>query len=116
MDSRKFFDWLIALTVAAGLLAAPFATPAAAKPHPAAIAGEMQSMADDMPCCPDQKANDCGSCPIIALCMLTISLPAPAGAALAPQQTSSSALALPEDLLLDGIGARPPDHPPRTIV
>jgi hypothetical protein len=119
MDPKKILDWLIALTVAAGLLAAPFSVPAVAAPHPAAVADEMQMMADDMPCCPDQqdqKAKDCGSCPFIALCMLTISLPAPDGAVLAPRQFSRSAFALPDDLLIDGLGGHPPDHPPRTIV
>ena len=120
MDPRTIFNWLIALTVAAGLLVAPVSVPAMAAAHRPAAADEMQAMADDMPCCPnqqDQKAKDCGSCPFVALCMLTITLPAPDGAgALVDRTFSRSAFALPDDLLVDGLGEHPPDHPPRTFV
>ncbi|MHC2844907.1 hypothetical protein [Bradyrhizobium diazoefficiens] len=118
MDPRKLVNWLIALTVAAGLLAAPLSVPAMAAPQPAAAADGMQ--ADDMPCCPgeqDQKAKDCGSCPFVALCMLTITMPAPDSAGLLLDRTfSRSAFALPDNLLIDGLGEHPPGHPPRTIV
>lgn len=120
MIARKVADWLIALTVVAGLLAAPFSVPAMAAFQPTTIAHGSQAMADDMPCCPDQqdqKAKDCRSCPFIALCMLTITLPAPNGTgALVSRDFSRSAFVLPDDLLIDGLGAHPPDHPPRTIV
>ena len=119
MDPRKIFNWLIALLVVAGLVVAPLSVPAMAALQSAA-ATEMQAMADDMPCCPDQqdqKAKDRASCPFIALCMLTITLPAPDGAsALVRRNFSRSAFALPDDLLIDGLGEHPPDHPPRTIV
>lgn len=118
MDPRKIFNWLIALTVAAGLLIAPLSVPAMAASHPTAAAVEMQAMACDMPCCPDldQKAKDCGSCPFIALCMLTITLPAPDGAAALMDRTfSRRAFVLPDDLLVDGLGEHPPDHPPRNL-
>ena len=118
MHPGKLFNWLIALTVAAGLLVAPVAAPTMAALH--AAADGMQAMAGDMSCCPDeqdQKAKDCGSCPFVALCMLTITMPAPDGAAaLADRTFSRSAFALPDDLLIDGLGEHPPDHPPRTIV
>lgn len=120
MDPRKVFNWLIALSVAAALLAAPLSASAMAGSRAAAVAQEMQAMADDMPCCPDQqdqKVKDCGYCPFIALCMLTITMPAPHGAgALVDRDFSRSAFALPDDLLIDGIGEHPPDHPPRTFV
>jgi hypothetical protein len=120
MVLRTAFNWLIALTVAAGLLAAPLAAPVMAAPHSAAAAGEMQAMTADMPCCPDQqdqKARDCGSCPFVALCLLTITLPAPEGVGTLIDRTfSRSAFALPDDLLADGLGEHPPDYPPRTIV
>jgi hypothetical protein len=118
MHPGKLFNWLIALTVAAGLLVAPVAAPTMAALH--AAADGMQAMAGDMSCCPDeqdQKAKDCGSCPFVALCMLTITMPAPDGAAALVDRTfSRSAFALPDDLLIDGLGEHPPDHPPRTIV
>lgn len=120
MDPRPIFNWLIALAVAAGLLVAPLSAPAMAMPHPMAAADGMQAMADGMPCCPDpqdQKAKDCGSCPFVALCTLTITVPDPYGAgALVDRTFSRSAFALPDDLLIDGLGEHPPDHPPRTIV
>jgi hypothetical protein len=130
MEPRKVFNWLIALCVATALLAAPLSAPAMAALHAGAAANEMQAnemqanemqaMADDMPCCPDQqdqKAKDCGSCPFIALCMLTITMPAPHGAGvLIDRDFSRRAFALPDDLLIDGLGEHPPDHPPRIIV
>jgi hypothetical protein len=120
MAPRKIFNWLIALTVAAGLLSAPLSVPTMATPQPAPASDGMQAMADNMPCCPDQqeqKAKDCGSCPFVALCMLGITMPAPYGTgALVDRNFSRSAFALPDDLLIDGLGEHPPDHPPRTIV
>jgi hypothetical protein len=120
MGPRVVFNLLIALTVVAGLLVAPLSVPAMAAPQKVAATGEMQAMADEMPCCPgeqDQKAKDCGSCPFIALCMLQITMPAPGGTAtLVDRDFSRSAFALPSDLLVDGLGEHPPDHPPRTIV
>lgn len=120
MGPKRIFDWLIALTVAAGLLVAPVSVPAMAAPHSMVASDEMQAIADDMPCCPDQqdqKAKDCGSCPFIALCTLTTTLPArDAVGVLAHRAFSRSAFVLPDDLLLDGLGEHPPDHPPRTIV
>jgi hypothetical protein len=132
MSPRRLFNLLIALTVAAGLLSAPFAAPAVAKAYHAAgggmhagmqamsgddhaIAGDMRAVAV-MPCCPDEgKANGCDSCPLTALCSMTMQISAPSGAsALAPLLTAQTVFAFPDDLLIDGLGARPPDHPPRT--
>jgi hypothetical protein len=118
MDPRKIINWLIALSLAAGLVMVPLSVSAIAASPP--VSGDMQSMADDMPCCPDQqdpKARDCGSCPFVALCTLTIILPAPDSAgALMDRTFSRSAFALPDARLVDGLGEHPPDHPPRTIV
>ena len=119
MAARKIIDWLIAFTVAVSLLATPFAVPATAAPHSAAIADDMQMMTDDMPCCPDQqdqKARDCGSCALMALCVFNIAVPVPDAAVLADRQPARSAFALPDDLLIDGLGEHPPDHPPRPNV
>ena len=132
MSPKRLLNLLIALTVAAGLLSAPFAAPAVAKAY-AASGGEMQPMADDahathgdthamadgMPCCPDEgvPARDCDSCPLMALCSVSTSFPTPSGApVLAPAPTGQAAFAFPDDLLIDGLSARPPDHPPRTTV
>ncbi|MFQ3459224.1 hypothetical protein PMN64_38740 [Bradyrhizobium sp. UFLA01-814] len=77
-----------------------------------------QAMADDMPCCPDQsKSKGCDDCPFLALCMLSVSLPVPAGtASLVEREPLRSRIAAHDDRLLDGLGAKPPDHPPRTHV
>jgi hypothetical protein len=128
MSPKGLFNLLIALTVAAGLLSAPFAAPAVAKAHHAgsgmhAIAGDDHAMAGDMhamanmPCCPDEGTNGCDSCPLMALCSMTMPISAPSGVyAFAPLLTAQSAFAFPNDLLIDGLSARPPDHPPRTNV
>ena len=118
MDPRKIANWLVAFSVAVGLLAAPLSVPAMSA-QATTVMEDMQAMSDDMPCCPgeqDQK-KDCGSCPFVALCMLAITLAAPAGADLLIDRPSSqSAFALPDDLLIDGLGEHPPDQPPRTTV
>lgn len=125
MDLRKVFNWLIAFAVATGLLVAPLSAPAVAASHMAAAAHEVQlaedmQMAEDMPCCPgqqDPKARDCGSCSFVALCMLTVTMPPPDGsAALLERAFALGAFALPDDLLIDGLGEHPPDQPPRTTV
>ncbi|WP_342730412.1 hypothetical protein [Bradyrhizobium sp. B117] len=119
MHPRKVFNWLIAFAVAAGLLVAPLSAPAMAASQMAAVADEMQAMADDMPCCADQqdqKAKDCGSCPFLALCMLTITMPPREAGALVDRMVSRGTFTLPDDLLIDGLGEHPPDHPPRTNV
>jgi hypothetical protein len=116
MVRTKSFKWLIALSVAAGLLTAPLSVPAMAVSQGAAVSDEM---AADMPCCPDQQdqKKDCGSCPFVALCTLTIILLSPDGnGALIDRMVSRDAFAWPDDLLIDGLGEHPPDHPPRTIV
>src|SRR5690242_15231290 len=115
MSPKRLLNLLIALTVAAGLLSAPFAAPAVAKAY-AAPGGEMQAMADDahamhamsgthamadgMPCCPDEgaPARDCDSCPLMALCSVSTSFPAPPGAAvLAPALTAQAVFSFPDD-------------------
>ena len=117
MDPRKILNSLIALSVAAGLLVAPLSLPVMAAQHPVAVAHEMQAMGDQMPCCPDQKDGDCASCPFVALCSLTITLSAPETAgALVDRTFSRNFYAAPDDLLIDGFGEYPPDHPPRTPV
>ena len=120
MVLKTAFNWLIVLTVAAGLLAAPLSVPAMAAPQPTAPAGEMGAMTADMSCCPDQqnqKTKDCGSCALVALCMLTITSPVPDSVGtLIDRAFSRNAFGLPDDLFVDGLGEHPPDHPPRFIV
>jgi hypothetical protein len=143
MHVRRLANLWILLLVAAGLLLAPVA-PAFARMMPDASATAMQAMssheamsdqamhgmakfdqamsgqamAGDMPCCPDQtKSKGCDDCPFLALCMLSVSLPLPAGAvSLIAREPSQGGFAARDDRLLDGLGAKPPDHPPRTDV
>lgn len=132
MHLKRFANAVVMLLVAAELLVAPLASPAFAMPVPGAVDHDMQAMSsdtpamsedlqamsDDMPCCPGQtQSKDCGSCPFVALCMLSVSLPAPSGA-VSPieRHARHSAFAPIDDLLIDGLGAKPPDHPPRTDV
>jgi hypothetical protein len=98
------------------LATAPLAAPAAAQNASAMVAMDDGAMAKGMPCCPDQS-KDCQSCPVLALCLLSISLPAPSGAAsLIARNSLRHAPALSDDLRIDGLGANPPDHPPRILV
>ncbi|GLR84935.1 hypothetical protein [Bradyrhizobium iriomotense] len=120
MHLKRFANVVVTLLVAAGLLLAPLAAPVLAAP---ASGHDMQAMsgdtqAEDMPCCPGEtESKDCGSCPFVALCLLNVSLPAPSGA-VSPieRHARHSAFAPIDDLLIDGLGAKPPDHPPRADV
>lgn len=135
MHLKRFANAVVLLLVAAGLLLAPLGAPvlASAAGHdmqamsddtPAmsgdtqAMSGDTQAMSDDMPCCPDQPQHrDCGSCPFVGLCLLNASLPAPSGAvSLIERHAQYRAFAAIDDLPSDGLGTKPPDHPPRTDV
>jgi hypothetical protein len=133
MVMKRFANAVVTLLVASGLLLAPLAAPVLAGPASSAshhhdmpgmsddvqsMSDDAQAMADDMPCCPGQTGiKDCGSCPFVALCLLSASLPAPSGAmALIERHARHNSLAVSDDLLIDGLGAKPPDHPPRTQV
>jgi hypothetical protein len=125
MRFRAVIRWLLVLTIAAGVSIGPGAPVMAAMPSAldvtmmtAATGDDAMQMADEMPCCPDQtKANDCHGCPFVALCMLTLSVPAPSGTGvLIKRYPLRTAFATTDDLLIDGLGAKPPDHPPRTDV
>lgn len=119
MHLKRLANFWIMLLVGAGLLLAPLAAPALGTPALTAPS-QMQAMpmSDDMPCCPDQTKNkNCDGCPFVALCMVTVSLPGPSGvASLIERHPVREARVSADDLLLDGLGAKPPDHPPRTSV
>ncbi|MBR0829440.1 hypothetical protein JQ596_28280 [Bradyrhizobium manausense] len=129
MHLKRFANAVVMLLVAAGLLLAPLAAPVLAAPASGATGHDMRAMSTDtqtmsgdmqadMPCCPDQpQSKDCGSCPFVALCLLSATLPAPSGAvSLIERHAQYRAFAAIDDLLLDGLGTKPPDHPPRTDV
>jgi hypothetical protein len=125
MRFRAVIRWFLVLTIALGVAIGPAAPVMAAMPSAlhatmmaAATGDDAMQMADDMPCCPDQtKAKGCESCPFVALCMLTVSLPAPSSTGvLIERYPLRTAFAATDDLLIDGLGAKPPDHPPRIDV
>lgn len=128
MHVRRLANLWILLLVAAGLLLAPVA-PAFAGMMPDAAAATMptmsdemqagmQAVSDDMPCCPDQtRSKTCDGCPFAALCMLSVPLPVPTAAATHVERYPlRGQFAANDDRLLDGLGAKPPDYPPRTNV
>ena len=127
MKIRAVVRRLLALGIAVGVAIGPAAPLMVAMPSAvtamsmiaAAADEDAMLMADAMPCCPDQtkKAKDCDSCPFVALCMLTFSLPDPSGAGILIERYALlAAFAAINDLLIDGLGAKPPDHPPRINV
>ena len=125
MKLRALVHRFLALWIAVGVVIGPAASLMAAIPSASGASmtstsaeEDAMQMADDMPCCPDQtKSKGCDSCPFVALCTLTISLPAPSGdGVLIERYPLRTAFATDNDRLIDGLGAKPPDHPPRTIV
>jgi hypothetical protein len=125
MRFRAVIRWFLVLTIAVGVAIGPAAPVMAAMPSAlhatmmaAATDDDAMQMADDMPCCPDHtKAKDCDNCPIVALCMQTVSLPIPPGTGvLIERYPLRTVFATIDDLLIDGLKAKPPDHPPRTNV
>ncbi|MCK1437061.1 hypothetical protein IVA97_18310 [Bradyrhizobium sp. 15] len=117
MVPLKTFKWLIALSVAAGLMLAPLSVSAIAAPQTAPGSDRMQSMSDEMPCCPDeQKSKDCQDCPLVAMCVLKTAQAGPSEAAALPLRHAIQTTHLvADDLLGDGLTRPPPDQPPRTL-
>jgi hypothetical protein len=119
MVFRLFITRLLAISIVAGLAAAPVAAPAAmqASIMHAAMSAEMSSMAADMPCCPDeQKSKTCTDCPVIAICVLTTAQVAPPETSALPvRHAVRTAHALRDDVFADGLDRPPPDQPPRNL-
>ncbi|MCK1656189.1 hypothetical protein IVA90_00775 [Bradyrhizobium sp. 151] len=113
----KTFKWLIALSVAAGLMVAPLSVSATAESQAAAVSDNMQSMSADMPCCPDeQKSSGCQDCPLVAMCILKTAQAGPSVAAALPLRHAIRTTHLvADDLVGDGLTRPPPDQPPRTL-
>ena len=105
---------LLAIFLIAGLVFAPFSTPAnAAKAAPMAAA----KMSADMPCCPDKSAPmDCDQCPLMAICMVT-TLQAPSSAGVIEVRPVTVRLLAPRsDPEAESLGQHPPPRPPRFLV
>jgi hypothetical protein len=121
MTARRLLNLLIALSVAAGLVSTPLASPAHAHTAPPVVTSsdEMQAMAEDMPCCPHEQQKDrgCQDCPLLGFCMAKPTQFGAASVALLPDRTSVKAILLAtDDALADGLARPPPDHPPRNLV
>jgi hypothetical protein len=119
---RLLASW-IAFSVGAAMLLAPLATNAAALQTSHARSSEtqvvdVQAVVDDMPCCPgEDQAKDCAGCPLMALCVLSTSIPLLAeAAALVTRDPRREAFAARHDAWMRGLAGHPPDHPPRSNV
>jgi hypothetical protein len=117
MVPLKAFKWLIALSVAAGLMLAPLSGSGIADVQAAAVSDSMQSMSTDMPCCPDQqKSTDCQDCPLVAMCILKTAQAGPSMAAALPLRYAiRTAHLVTDDVPGDDLDRPPPEQPPRTL-
>lgn len=114
MNCREFFGHLLAVFVIVGLVAAPLATPAAAKRLSAV---SMTDMSGDMPCCPDeQNKNDCSDCPLVAICMLKTAQAQPSASVIVVRLPTRELFFAVVDRIADSLGCAPPEHPPRILV
>jgi len=116
MDRFRLIGRLLAIIAIVGLVVSPVVTPAAAGSLPMLMADDA-SMAD-MPCCPDtEKGNNCQDCPLPAMCTLAVAQLVPPSATVILRHPATRHLfAAHDDPKLDGLGGRPPDHPPRHLI
>jgi hypothetical protein len=81
------------------------------------MAASVSAMADEMPCCPQEKPArpDCQkTCPLMAICMAKCSLNAPIISARAFILAKAADKIMPrDDWSRDGFGEVPPIRPPR---
>lgn len=115
MELRAFIVRLLSIFLIAGLVAAPLMTPAAAK-HSAATS--MSAMSGDMPCCPDEPATGgCNDCPLIAMCSFSVAqAEAPVVGDIQVFFNARRLQLAPDDMMVDGLIAAPPDQPPRLSI
>jgi hypothetical protein len=104
---------LLAIFLIAGLVFAPFSTPAnAAKAAP--MAAEMSA---DMPCCPDNSAPmDCDQCPLMAICMVQIFQEPSSAGVIELRPVTVRLLAPRSDPEAESLGQHPPPRPPRLLL
>lgn len=111
---------LLAILVIVGLTAGPFAASAAVGPMEPSSAMAMtdEAMADDMPCCPDEKPvlPDCQKlCPLMMSCLAKCFQPGPSASVLGRLALRlTDIIGLRDDALPSGLAAEPPPRPPRT--
>jgi hypothetical protein len=125
MNRRLLIGRLLAISVIAGLVLAPFAGPVmAGTTSDPSMMGDMSmsatadAMTDNMPCCPPKAPMPvgCDKCVLMAACMAKCFTGLTA-AVFQPLFAISAGLAYPQnDFWPDGLGYPPPEHPPRTLV
>jgi hypothetical protein len=105
---------LLAIFLIAGLVFAPFSTPASAAKSAPTAAVEMSA---DMPCCPDNSTPmDCDQCPLMAVCMVQ-NFQEPSLAGVIELRTVTVRLLVPRsDPAAEGLNYLPPPRPPRSLV
>ena len=121
MNLRRLLNLVQAILVIAGLAVAPLVAPGAATRGMAAGMADMsmsaESMAADMPCCPDKNSMDCQDCPLVAMCVLqNAQAGVPSMAALPLRYAIRTAHVVRNDTLAAGLDRPPPDQPPRSQV
>ena len=138
MNLRRLTGRLVAVLVIVGLALAPLARPAVAGPVSDASMSDVSmsdvsmsvvtkdmsasatadAMMNEMPCCPSSAPAPvgCDKCVFMAACAASC-FPGLTAAVFQPLFAVSSSLArLQNDFWPDGLGHRPPEHPPRTLV
>jgi hypothetical protein len=115
------------MLVIAALVLAPLARPviAGVSPEPStlAMADDMAGFAaaetaDEMPCCPSKAPapTGCDKCEFMAACMSQYLTGMPAATLLPHPIGSGSIVPVWNEVMADGMGHPPPEHPPRILV
>jgi len=106
---------LLPILAIVGFVITPMAAPAAVG---VVAPAQMTAMADDMPCCPHEKAPmpDCSkACPLMALCMAKCFQNLPlVGTPISVSPVLGDVLIPADDALGPSLAQRPPPRPPRT--
>jgi hypothetical protein len=116
VKSALIIRHVLAICVIAGLISGLLAAPVAAARMMQSVS--MDSMANDMPCCPHMPSStDDHKCPFMTICMSQSFLSLPAGLGVGGLFTSVSRVHFqPSDTFGDGLAYSPPPRPPRPLI
>ena len=118
MRATNWIRRLLPILAIAGLIAGPFTAQLNGAATAAPSDMSVSAMADDMPCCPDEKpaVPDCQkTCPLMATCMAKCFSVTPTLSSLAfVFWDQSDALRPGSDVFGDALAIEPPARPPRT--
>jgi hypothetical protein len=125
VDCQITIRRLLAIFMIAGLVLAPLSRPVMAGTtsdvsmvDDMSVSATADEMASDMPCCPSKAPAliDCDKCVFMAACSAKC-FAGLSAAVFCPSFAASGQIApLQNDFWPDGLGHRPPEHPPRTLV